>query len=228
MTPSKNSSDIKQNNDQDGISLVSGYVHNVQQSLDDNLIPEAIVLVILSFYYVGEFFKDTQCTLQNNDQKVICNGINQNAYGNVIIDRNSTECIIHEWSFKIGPMKGSANSRANIGTNIGIAQVSVTRQTNIFATQQGYAFGGGNKRKPGLMGTWGRQQVESKFKEGDIVIMRFIMNENRLEYRINDEKKACVTFAKVIFVTKFRMAVFLEGSGDWIELIAYKSYQNKH
>ena len=117
------------------VLLVHGFIHDVEKLLVNTIIPEPIFLVILSFYYVCEFFKDTDCILQNDDQKAISTGINLNAYGNIIIDSDSTRN--HEWIFKVGYMVDGE-------TCIGIADSSYKKSDGLPAVSgNSYAFGDG-------------------------------------------------------------------------------------
>ena len=77
------------------IFMIHGFVHRVEKSFNNATIPEPIILMILSFYYLADFFKDTECILTNGDQKVISTGVNLNAYGNEIIDCNNSPFKIH-------------------------------------------------------------------------------------------------------------------------------------
>ena len=198
------------------VLLVNGFTHNVGKLMENTIIPEPIFLMILSFYYVCEFFKDTDCILQNDDHKAISTGINLNAYGNVIIDSDSTKN--HEWIFKIGYMVDGE-------TCIGIADSSYKKSNGLPATSdKAYAFGDGYTWEAGSLAD------APRFEEGNTVTMVFNSANKSLHYKINDDNDSCVRIndIKPLNATGYRMAVFLGEAKDWIELISYKSLENDH
>ena len=201
--------------------LVFGYVHATERLLDDVIIAESIIIIIISFYYMFEYFdNETDCILSESKCKAMSSGFSQNVYGNVGIDSNETG--IHEWKFSIGSMKHLGE------TVIGIVQKSVTHCSDIFtSTGKGYGYGNGchfiawtpHKCLIKIIG-------KRKFKIGDTVTMRYNLDTKSLNYYINDSD-VCVTTIKNIHFgngIRYKLAVFLRYGDDWIKLISYKRW----
>ena len=113
-------------------------------------------------------------------------------------------------------------------TVIGIAEATVTKSTGIFMSSgTGYAFGKKYKYTPIPNELdYDLNSVGLRFKEGDTVTMIFNLYKQSLEFKINDQNKACVTIndIKVENTVRYKMAVYLGEPEDWIELLSYKNY----
>ena len=207
--------------------LIFGYAHNAEKLFNDAIIAESIIIIIISFYYMFEYFDDkTHCILSEYKCKAVSSGMNKNVYGNVRIDSNETG--IHEWKFNIGSMKYSGE------TIIGIVDTSVMHCGGMFtATGKGYAYGDGSLfiATPDAEDKQYRSRYDviydqPEFKIGDTVTMRFNLDTKTLYYHINDSD-ICVTTIKNIPVgngIRYKLAVFLGYSDDWIKLISYNKW----
>ena len=200
--------------------VLSGYIRNMQKYIDND-IPEVIMMIILSFYYIAEYFKDTDCKGSENNTKIVSTGSNRNAYGNIHID--STIPTVHHWKFKIGKVQYSGTY------TIGIAEISVFKQRGIWMTTgKGYAYDGtGTSRIPSVKGYSFKWGGTARFKEGDILEMVLDLKNKILIYQVNDNKSesTLINNIKTGIDIEYKLAVMLSTSGDWIQLISYYQEQ---
>ena len=203
--------------------LINGYIRDIKKSID-NIIPDEIMFVILTFYYLTEYFKDTKCSLTEQNTKItLKSGYHNNAYGNIQIDSINHNDSCHYWIFKMGTMKNS------IKAIIGIAEVDVKKLTPIYmVTGRGYGYFGAGKF---LIPREDQKDYDvvygkPKFEAGDTVEMVLNLAAKRLSFHINDDNKTLVAIdnIKIGANIKYKMAVFLRRRRDWITLVKYYTH----
>ena len=198
--------------------VLNGFIRNIQKSID-NIIPDEIMIVILSFYYLTEYFKDTKCSLTEQNTKItLKSGYNNNAYGNIHIDSINHNGLCHHWIFKIGTIRNKPI--------IGIVQVDVTKLIGIYmATGRGYGYyGAGRVLIPRqAQNDYDFVYGKPKFEEGDTVEMVLNLKAKRLMFYINDDDTSSVAIdnIKVGDNIKYKMAAFLREHGNWMKLVKY-------
>ena len=198
-------------------SLLDGFVRDVEKSMS-HIIPDSIVLIILSFYYISEYFKqfdDKLYEITNNNKTIKrYDGTSSNGsiYANFIISphQNIKQCV---WKFKI-------NKKGSNYIYIGICATSSTHARDIFYyCEYGYCL-----QLDGYKWHYDDPNpycTEEKFKSGDIVSMILNVQTKTLEYAKNEKNLG--TALHVDFTDlEYRMAVMMDVQGDEIELIDFK------
>ena len=205
--------------------LLAGYIREMERDVDND-IPEVIMMVILSFYYIAEYFKDTNCDLSEDNTKVTGGSdcCNRNAYGNIIINSiYNGNYGIHHWQFKIGCL-----SRDNIA--IGITGSTTTPRNPIYTVRgKGYAYmSNGRIWEPNSEGNSYKVTSRDKptYKEGDVVEMTLNLDKKSLSFKVNENESCSIEDIKVGRDIGYRMAGFLGCSVNWIQLISYHKTAN--
>ena len=193
--------------------LLSGFIRRMEKEVNND-IPEVIMMIILSFYYIAEYFKDTDCELSEKNTKITSAGHNRNGYGNLIIDSTSNGC--HQWQFKIGFIKFSLM--------VGITESSINTTCPIY-TVKGKGYGYHSRGKtciPKSKGT-GYKSIEKKprFKEGDKVQMVLNLDKKSLSFKLNEGDTCSIENIKIGQDIDYKLAVFMGDPGDSLQLISY-------
>ena len=200
--------------------LISGYIRKMEAEVEND-IPEVIMMIILSFYYIAEYFKDTECDLSEDNTKILGGYLccNRNAYGNIIIDSMSNgDDGIYHWQFEIGCLTTDTVA-------MGITESTSTPLNPIYTVNgKGYAYmSSGSLWKPNSTGdSYNLTRNKPKYKEGDVVEMILNLDEKSLLFKVNNNESCSIENIKTAEGIHYRMAGFLGCSVNWIRLISYQ------
>ena len=199
-------------------NLLKGYIRSTEKSMD-KMIPDEIMFIILSFYYLNEFFKDvcSECSLTENKTNIkVIAGCNKNAYGYIHIDSMNDNGVSHHWKFRLGSMEIDGE------TSIGIVQCDVMKFHGLYMAEgRGYGYCGEGYKMVPLQDDADYDMIieKARFKPDDIVEMVLNLKKRSLLFMINNEESVSIDNIKVGENIKYKMAVFLGCCGDWIQLM---------
>ena len=203
-------------------NLLHGYTRSIAIILDC-IIPEEIVMLLISFYYVEECFAifDKKTYNISNPHYTQITHIGRpyarsSIYGNKLIpDELEIKGIRYIWHFKINQIK-SQN-----GSFIGLASKSDINTNNIFAFDgmRTYAISlNGNKWRGGALAEISNLFVD----QGDQLIMEYDDKLHTLSFsKPNVDNIICLN--KVGIDTQYRMALYMTSPSDQIELLSFNT-----
>ena len=208
--------------DQETTDLVYGFIHNIQKEMD-LMIPSPLYLVILSYFYLTDYFESWNkeiYSLKNNNKIIKC--IERRTYSSIYgnIEILSTEIEKRWiWTFKINK---------NIGGSIwiGISSSYTIDQdcfTNRLSSNYGLGLDGGSWSK-------GRSKrfCQSNFNDGDILKMIIDFKYREISYyHNNNHLGVAYDNLDINDNIKYKMAVIMAKIDNEIELIDFKcDYRN--
>ena len=207
-------------------NLVHGYARNIQKSMDQ-IIPEAMIFIILSFYYLSEYFKEFEPdlyehTINNRTIKSIKHdSTNGTVYGAVSVSLSDhiQKCI---WKFKIitNRMNYIYIGICSTYQTKGIFYYSRGKESNAYCLQlDGYKWTDSDPD----------EYTVQPFNEGDIISMELNLDLKHLIYAKNGNGLG-IAYNNINLddnVT-YKMAVIMRDKGDEIELTDFECvYKSK-
>ena len=211
--------------DDDTKYLLHGYIRNIQKSID-NIIPDIIINVILSFYYISEYFhifEDKYYKIvKDNNQIIQCIKSHHDAsiYGNILIDCDGNQQR-YIWSFRINKKYPTNHFYIGISSTYETMQRYYwnTLSSNYCLQLDGYKW---SKDHP-------QEYTKEKFENGDIVDMILDLNLRQLSFMKNGTINLKVAYKNIDIEPKikYRMAIRMDNEDDELELIGFKCCKYK-
>ena len=204
--------------DQKSEYLLNGFIRNITDSLDYT-IPQEIILLIMSFYYLGEYFEiidDRYYEIGEEDDRMITRVNNdgvQSIYGHKLI--RSTDRYRYIWHFKLMDVK------SDYGVFIGISSDYDTKQCFAYNEQS-------NNYSLSLNGNeWvnGGFEVTTSlaFKSGDEMFMEYDGEKKQLSFTKNElQRKIVINEIEQNMNKQYRMGVRMGFVGSKIKLLSFQ------
>ena len=206
-------SELLRKTDQRSKDIVSGYIRELQNSVDpDYSTPLQIQFCCLQYYLLREYFTKYGANMVINEamdtitwiDKTKAESVRANtAYGNIVVDPENDTIYEYKWQFKMSDPRDyvyiGLDSSDKKHTNITYVNATANK-----CTFYGYRTGGwfdwnvGN----GFQTDW----HGSNLKTGDIISMVVNVKDGTIKYFIN-EKDLFVAPPKLLLNEKYNMAV---------------------
>ena len=214
--------------------LVFGYfrqyevmLHKSNQDNSFYLVPDLVIYITLSYYYMFEYFKLYPMIIHpSQDQTMITRGDDRHIWCNICY--SSTEIYpiqsksVYQWFIKLESVQG--NMHIGFGSDYDSLDVFSLLDTEsayyVLSCFSGNLYGSGTKevKRRDYIGY-------DEFKTGDIVCVEFSCNGNKshIKYYLNNvDQEIAFSADEIKMDIAYRMAITLCDPGDCVTIIDFK------
>ena len=208
--------------DEDTENLVRGFIRNIQESML-LIIPDPIIMIVLSFYYLGEYFKDFNKSIfgcvDKDCQILKCVSTNSpwsSIYGNVIASSDKSEKYI--WKLRFNKLN---SGQIGISSNYDVNE-------RFFFNKKSYNYSfysdGMKVSRYDYNDYCDKQGVVTRYKQGDVITMILDCELKQLSFHKNDEDLG-VAFDNIGCGQdiKYKMAIYMYHKHEEVELLDFTS-----
>ena len=201
--------------------LANGFVRDIQKKIE-NIIPDGIIVVILSFYYFPEYFKDFNCDYHAiidteddiENQRIKCiEGMHQaSIYGNIQISLVTNRNMSYSWTFKVNRcIYNHIYFGISSTNNINERFYENTNSSNYCICLDGYK----------ITKDHAERYTNESFHSGDIISMIIDCQSRQLSFKKNG-KNLGIAYDNIDHHVTYKMAIAVKFEGDEVELIDFE------